>query len=190
VIDQGTVALVRELRQAGVVMTAVGDRLRVDAPIGALRPRVKNELRRRKAAIISLVQSRTFPCSTCGRFAFHHEATCYWCRQKVHERGPKSTLTQCGQQRGATSVEHHTAMSQTAVEQAENSLARERVFQELGEPCDVRAAEGQLAAAEADLEPLLTDSRHQQQDRIEGNSRGGWSLERVGASSGTRGVNP
>jgi hypothetical protein len=190
VIDQGTVALVRELRQAGVVITAVGDRLRVDAPLGALRPRIKNELRRKKAAIISLVQSRTFPCSTCGRFAFHHETTCYWCRQKVHQRGPKGTLTQCGQQRGATSVEHHIAMSQTAVEQAENSLARERVFQELGEPCDVSAAECRLSAAEWALEGLLTASRHRQRDRIGGDSRGGWSSERVGASSGTRGVIP
>ena len=90
----------------------------------------------------------------------------------------------------APSVRCRTESAQTGVEQAARSLARERVFQHLGEPCDVRAAECQLAAAEADLERLLTDSRHQQQDRIEGNFSGGWSLERVGASSGTRGVNP
>jgi hypothetical protein len=90
----------------------------------------------------------------------------------------------------APSVSCRTESAQTGVEQAARSLARERGFQHLGEPCDVRAAEGQLAAAEAHLERLITESRHQQQDRIAGSSSGGSSLERVGASSGTRGVNP
>ena len=58
------------------------DCLRIDAPVGVLGPALKSQLRRQKSAIIEALKSTTYPCNKCGRFAFHVETTCYWCRRE------------------------------------------------------------------------------------------------------------
>lgn len=73
--------LLRELRDAGALVVAKGDRLRINAPIGVLRPEIEEQLRERKLDIIALLSHETHLCSRCHRFAFHEPRTCYWCRR-------------------------------------------------------------------------------------------------------------
>jgi hypothetical protein len=76
--------LIRELRQAGAVFEARGDRLRVEAPVGVLQPEVEDQLREQKPAIIALLRG-PYPCESCARFAFPEPGmVCYWCRS-AHE---------------------------------------------------------------------------------------------------------
>jgi hypothetical protein len=71
--------LLRELQGRGI-------RVRVDAPDLLLRGGVDQELalriRQAKPELVRYLQGRTtsYPCDTCGRFAFQASTTCYWCR--------------------------------------------------------------------------------------------------------------
>ena len=70
--------LLRELEDRGI-------RVRVDAPDLLIRGGVDEELayriRQAKPELIRYLQSLTksYPCDTCGRFAFQTSRTCYWC---------------------------------------------------------------------------------------------------------------
>ncbi len=79
---------IEEARSRGIVLTPAGATLRFLGPKGALSEELKRELVRNKPEILSLlVEDRsTYPCSTCGQFAFAQAGTiCYWCREVLHE---------------------------------------------------------------------------------------------------------
>ena len=71
--------LLRELQERGI-------HVRVDAPDLLIRGGVDEELalriREAKPALVRYLQNVTtsYPCDTCGRFAFRTPTTCYWCR--------------------------------------------------------------------------------------------------------------
>ena len=71
--------LLRELRERGI-------HVRVDAPDLLIRGRIDEELARRireaKPDLVRYLQGglTSYPCDTCGRFAFQTSSTCYWCR--------------------------------------------------------------------------------------------------------------
>ena len=72
--------LLRELKEAGAVVTARGTRLRIDAPVGVLDPDLRNRLGRVKPEIMRLLQQPLYPCISCGKFCFASPTTCFWCR--------------------------------------------------------------------------------------------------------------
>ena len=80
--------VLRETQRRGILLTPEGTSLRFRGPKGALNEELKRELVRHKPAIIVLLGEgpSTYPCTTCGQFAFHEADTvCYWCRKVRHE---------------------------------------------------------------------------------------------------------
>ena len=78
----------QEARRRGIVLTSAGTALRFRGPKDALSEDLKRELRRHKPEIITLLGAgpATYPCTTCGQFAFPEAGTCcYWCREVPHE---------------------------------------------------------------------------------------------------------
>ena len=71
--------LLRELSELGI-------HVRVDAPDLLIRGGIDEDLalriREAKPELVRYLQDRTtsYPCDTCGRFAFPTSTTCYWCR--------------------------------------------------------------------------------------------------------------
>lgn len=51
-----TDVFVAELRRAGVTLRATGDRLTVEAPVGLVTPRLREELARRKTELLSALE--------------------------------------------------------------------------------------------------------------------------------------
>ena len=78
----------QEAQRRGIVLTPAGTTLRFRGPRNALTEELKRELKRHKPAIIVLLGEgrSTYPCSSCGRFAFvEADIVCYWCREVPHE---------------------------------------------------------------------------------------------------------
>ena len=78
----------QEAKRRGIILTPRGTAIRFRAPRGALSEELKQELVRHKPAIIVLLGEglSTYPCTTCGQFAFHEADTvCYWCRKVLRE---------------------------------------------------------------------------------------------------------
>ncbi len=78
----------QKAQRLGIVLTPVGATLRFRGPKGALSEALKRELVRHKPEIIVLLGEglSTYPCTTCGQFAFHEADTvCYWCRKVRRE---------------------------------------------------------------------------------------------------------
>ena len=69
--------VLRTARQRGIRLAVDGGLLRYKAPPGALTEELLGELKRWKPELLDMLT--TFPCDTCGRFAFHQPTTCYWC---------------------------------------------------------------------------------------------------------------
>ena len=77
----------QEAKRRGIVLTPQRTAIRFRGPRGALSEELKRELVRNKPEILALLEDRsTYPCSTCGQFAFAQAGTiCYWCREVLHE---------------------------------------------------------------------------------------------------------
>ena len=79
----------REVRRRGVSLAPQGTFLRFRGPKGALSEELKRDLVKHKPEILVLLggDRATYPCSTCGGFAFAAAGTvCHWCRGEVtHE---------------------------------------------------------------------------------------------------------
>ena len=78
----------QEARRRGIVLTPSGTVLRFRGPKNALSENLKRELKRHKPEIMTLLSTgpATYPCTTCGQFAFPEAGTrCYWCREVSRE---------------------------------------------------------------------------------------------------------
>ena len=73
--------LLRGLREAGARIGLEEDELVVRAPTGAVPEELVERLREHKQVLIQFLKDRaTWPCETCGRFAFPEpDLVCYWC---------------------------------------------------------------------------------------------------------------
>ena len=81
--------LLAALTALGATMEAVEDRLRIEAPPGALTPELRSGLAEQKPALLDLLRPapRLCPlhllCAGCQRFFMHEPSTlCYWCRSQ------------------------------------------------------------------------------------------------------------
>ncbi len=73
-----------EAQSRGIVLTPAGASLRIRGPKDALNEELRRELVRHKPEILALLRAgrSTYPCSSCGRFAFAEaNIVCYWCRR-------------------------------------------------------------------------------------------------------------
>jgi hypothetical protein len=70
------------IRQGAHIQLVHGRDLRVRAPHGVLTEERREMLKSHKAEIVALLT--TYPCSNCGRFAFHKPTVCYQCRQPLN----------------------------------------------------------------------------------------------------------
>ena len=78
----------KEAQLRGIVLTPAGTSLRFRGPKEALNSELKRELVRNKPEILVLLGAgpATYPCSSCGRFAFAQaDVVCYWCREVPRE---------------------------------------------------------------------------------------------------------
>ncbi len=76
--------VLQEAHRRGVTLTPQGISLRFRGPKNALDEELKRELVRNKPEILALLRAgrSTYPCTTCGQFAYHEPGTvCYWCRE-------------------------------------------------------------------------------------------------------------
>jgi hypothetical protein len=72
-------ALLRDLEQRGVVVSAAEGRLHVRAPVGRLTREDREALAGCRDALVAALE--THPCTDCGRYRFVRPTRCYWCRQ-------------------------------------------------------------------------------------------------------------
>ena len=91
-------------RALGATVQAVEDRLRIQAPPGALTPELRSALAEQKPALLNLLRPapRLRPlhllCAGCQRFFMHEPATlCYWCRSKRDGRPAGEPCEGCGE---------------------------------------------------------------------------------------------
>ena len=80
--------VLKEARRRGIVLTPAGTFLRFRGPKNALSGALKRELVRHKPELIVLLEAGpvTYPCTSCGRFAFAEASTvCFWCREVPRE---------------------------------------------------------------------------------------------------------
>ena len=96
--------LLAALTAAGATLKAVEDRLRIEAPPGALTPELHSELVEQKLALLALVRQspRARPlhllCAGCGNYFMHEPATfCYWCRAKRDSKPLGPQCDGCGE---------------------------------------------------------------------------------------------
>jgi len=84
-----------EMRRAGVVLIADGDKLRLRAPAAVLTPELRELARTHKTELLGVLSGpvgataapvHTAPCSVCGRFRFNAPTVCFWCRQQASFR--------------------------------------------------------------------------------------------------------
>ena len=96
--------LLATLTALGATVRAVEDRLRIEAPSGALTPELRSALAEQKPALLALVRDppRVRPlqllCVGCQGYFMHEPATfCYWCRAKRDRRPVGEPCTGCGE---------------------------------------------------------------------------------------------
>ncbi len=78
----------QEAQRRGIVLTPAGTSLRFRGPKDALGEEFRRELTRHKSEILEILGEgrSTYPCSSCGRFAFAEaNMVCYWCHEVPHE---------------------------------------------------------------------------------------------------------
>lgn len=72
--------LLRSLYRQGANVRVDGEALRVRAPAGVITEAIREEITALKPELLKVLS--TYPCSSCGRFAFSRPNTvCYWCLQ-------------------------------------------------------------------------------------------------------------
>jgi hypothetical protein len=70
--------LLRSLYRQGANVRVDGEALRVRAPAGVITEAIREEITALKPDLIKVLS--TYPCSSCGRFAFSQpNKVCYWC---------------------------------------------------------------------------------------------------------------
>ena len=96
--------LLAALTSVGATVQAVGDRLRIEAPPGALSPQLRSALAEQKPALLALLREppRLRPlhllCAGCNSYFMHEPATlCYWCRSKRDRRPDGDPCKGCGE---------------------------------------------------------------------------------------------
>ncbi len=96
--------LLAALTALGATVQAVEDRLRIQAPPGALTPELRSALAEQKPALLDLLRPvpRLRPlhllCAGCQRYFMHEPAMlCYWCRSKRHRRPAGKPCEGCGE---------------------------------------------------------------------------------------------
>ena len=96
--------LLAALTALGATVRAVEDRLRIEAPPGALTPALRSALAEQKPALLTLLGEppRVRPlhllCAGCENYFMHEPATfCYWCRSKRDRRPAGDPCTGCGE---------------------------------------------------------------------------------------------
>lgn len=73
--------ILTELRRRGARYLAIDDRIRVQYGPEGITDTLRDEIRAQKAEILTLLNTPTHGCTSCGRFAFPAPTTCYWCRR-------------------------------------------------------------------------------------------------------------
>lgn len=96
--------LLAALTALGARVQAVEDRLRIEAPPGALTPELRILLAEQKPALLTLLREplRLRPvhllCAGCHSYFMHEPATfCYWCRSKRDWRTAGEPCKGCGE---------------------------------------------------------------------------------------------
>ena len=96
--------LLAALTALGATVQAVDDRLRIEAPAGALTPEIRSALTEQKPALLALLREppRLRPlhllCAGCKGYFMHEPATfCYWCRSKRDSRPAGEPCPGCGE---------------------------------------------------------------------------------------------
>ena len=96
--------LLAALSAIGATVQAVEDRLRIEAPRGALTPELRAALAEQKPALLSLLREppRVHPlhllCVGCQGYFMHEPATfCYWCRQARSRANAGPPCDGCGE---------------------------------------------------------------------------------------------
>ena len=99
-----TAELLAALTAAGATVQVVEDRLRLNAPRGALTPALRNAVVEQKAALLALVRQAPpvrplhLLCVECKGYFMHEPATlCYWCRSKRDRRPTGEPCKGCGE---------------------------------------------------------------------------------------------
>jgi hypothetical protein len=110
--------LLAALTALGATVQAVEDRLRIEAPPGALTPELRSALAEQKPALLTLLSRppRVRPlhllCAGCQSYFMHEPATfCYWCRSKRDRRPAGEPCHGCGE-----ACEHCLGEPRTEVE--------------------------------------------------------------------------
>ncbi|MGD0950447.1 MAG: hypothetical protein ABSA52_23895 [Candidatus Binatia bacterium] len=75
-------ALLAELRRLGAFLTVVGDKLRVEAPVGTITPEIRETLARFKPALLAILNDLGEP-GTCEHVADDPELA-EWYRENPH----------------------------------------------------------------------------------------------------------
>ena len=95
--------LLAALTAMGATVQAVEDRLRIEAPPGALTPALRSALAEQKLALLTLLQKPAWVrplhllCAGCHSYFMHEPATfCYWCRSKRDKRTAGEQCNGCG----------------------------------------------------------------------------------------------
>ena len=96
--------LLAALTALGATAEALEDRLRIEAPPGALTPALRSALAEQKHELLSLLQQppRLRPlhllCVGCESYFMHEPATfCYWCRSERDRRSAGEPCCGCGE---------------------------------------------------------------------------------------------
>ena len=96
--------LLATLTALGATVRAREDRLRIEAPSGALTPELRSALAEQKPALLDLlreppqVRPLHLLCAGCKSFFMHEPATlCYWCRSKRDRRPAGKPCSGCGE---------------------------------------------------------------------------------------------
>ena len=110
--------LLAALTALGASVQAVEDRLRIEAPPGALTPALRCALAEQKPALLTLlreplqVRPLHLLCAGCESYFMHEPATfCYWCRSKRDRRSAGEPCNGCGE-----ACEHCLGEPRTEVE--------------------------------------------------------------------------
>jgi pyochelin synthetase len=73
-------ALLAELRNRGAALAVVGDKLRVEAPVGTITPEIREALARHKATLLAMLSSDS---ELCEHVAYDPELA-EWYRENPH----------------------------------------------------------------------------------------------------------
>ena len=97
-------ALLAELTALGATVRAVEDRLRIEAPPGAVTPELRSALAEQKLALLTLLRESPgvrplhLLCAGCQNYFMAEPAMfCYWCRSKRDRRPAGEPCTGCGE---------------------------------------------------------------------------------------------